>query len=201
MSFFKKIFNNDSTNIEDNEKLIYEIINGIIIEILKQSINCTDYIKNFIMSNKDAEKAFIEISIYFEFIYFFLHMFLRKSSNLLSPNKISKVQNILGPIISSDAINSYLVEWPEYQKNEFSEMFYDSLNEAEIDYASSKEFLSKEEPFTGNSILTKLARKISELTNHSNNPELMISVIEISSKAYNDIKFESFIKELNKLIS
>lgn len=76
--------------------------------------------------------------------------------------------------------------------------FYANLNHAEIEYSHAcKERLS-EKPLTGNSLLSKLAQNVAELSGHSMNPVTMTLVITSAVDAYKDMNLDSLVSEVCK---
>jgi hypothetical protein len=75
-----------------------------------------------------------EAFVFYEFIYFFMHLTMRHASTQLAESQLRTLQRYLGPLISSVAIDSYFAHWPDDLKQKMTSEFYDKLNEAESEY-------------------------------------------------------------------
>ncbi len=61
-------------------------------------------------------------------------MAMRAAAAQLSEGKIEKLQQYLGPLVSSVAIDSYCAHWPDDLKKKMMAEFYDNLNNADLEY-------------------------------------------------------------------
>jgi hypothetical protein len=78
--------------------------------------------------------------------------------------------------------------------------FYDNLNNAELEYSTSKELLSNENPLTGDSLLSKLGRNVAQLSGSPMNPTTMTLVIGWAVDAYKEMNLDSLVQEASKVL-
>lgn len=207
MSIFRKIFGSSTErqlkklsdiqkNVEQKNKPCSEIGKAII----KASYTCSQHLKPMLNFSTDKEKQEAEIWVFYEFIYFYMHLTMRVAFSLLNPDQLDKLQEYLGPLISSTAIDSFFAHWPDDLKEKMTSEFYEKLNTAEIDYSTSKDFLSRENPFTGDSLFSKLARNVAELSGNQMNPAIIMSIMAHSVEAYTEMKLDLLINEAAKVL-
>jgi len=201
MNFFSKLFGNPSKRefklkfreIQKDVEQRTRPLADIGIAIVKASNYCLKGMKPFMNDTDKKRKQEREIYVFYEFIYFFMHMTMRYAFGRLSKPQIAKLQGFLGPIIVGASIDSFFIHWPEDLKGKMRSEFYEKLNDAEIEYSSSKELLSKDKPFTGDSLTSKLARNVTQLIGDSMNPVTMIAVVNVSVRALIDAKLDQLI--------
>jgi hypothetical protein len=104
--------------------------------IINASTNCRDAIKGLINAPTEKERQQREIFIFYEFIYFYMHLTMRQAFASLPESSIKNLQGYLGPLISSVSIDSYFAHWPNDLKKKMTDEFYDKLNDAELEYAA-----------------------------------------------------------------
>jgi len=106
---------------------------NIGMAIIKAADYCFKEMKPFIDADDEKRRQELEIYLFYEFIYFFMHMTMRSAFGRLSEPQIKKLQGYLGPIIVGTAINSFFLHWPEDLKEKLRSEFYEKLNDAELD--------------------------------------------------------------------
>lgn len=123
-----------------------------------------------------------EMYVFYEFLYFFLHMTNRSAhSEHFTSDQIDKLQQAVYPLIIDVAIDSFMLQWPEKQKAYFRNQFYDNVTLAEMEYSTSTELLSKDfKPLTSHSLLAKLARNVAAKMHSGYNPEVLFQATGIA---------------------
>ena len=101
--------------------------------------------------------------IYFEFFYFFMHIYNRIMLGKAGFNIRSKFNEQFGPLMVAGAVESIIGHWPkEIKENTVNDVF-NELNSAEIEYSTSKDIMwDKDVPFdsfTGDSLFGKTDRE------------------------------------------
>ena len=171
----------------------YKPLGDISLAIIKASSNCFEYTKPSVKGSNEKEIKKNEILVYYDFIYFFMHLTMRMASSKLIRNQFEKLQECLGPFISQTAINSFFQDWPEESKSKMLSNFFDGLNAAELDYSESKEFMVKDDLISGNSLLAKLSSKIAELSGNGTNLGTMMKVKFIAANEYMSMDLDKLI--------
>ena len=210
----QQVQNDSSQTIKTEEELIKKIIDtnkikidkeykplgDICMAIIKASNNCLETIKKFIEGTNYKEKQELEIYLFYEFIYFFMHLTNRIAFSEMNSQQIIRLQKYIGPIITETAVNSFFNHWPEDYKSKMISEFYVNINKAEFEYSESKELLSKEKQFTSNSLFSILARNINDLLKNSINPAIMTAVLIITTKEFSEMKLTELIQVASKVI-
>ena len=208
MSIFNKLFLNQNekdlkkknSTIQKEVEIEIVPIRDIGLAIITASNNCAKEIQPFISAKNDKQKQETAIYIFNEFIYFFVHMTMRSSFSILSDQQMQKLQKLLGPLIIEVAIDTYFIHWPEDLKSKMSSEFYENLNDAELEYSKSRELFSKDNPLTSDSLFSKLARNVTELSGSSTNPLTMTYGISVSIKEFKEMKLDQLISKASKVL-
>ena len=110
-------------------------LGDIGLAIMQAATSCRDAAKPLIQAPSEKDRIQREIYIFYEFIYFFMHITKRQAFAVLSAPRMEKLQGYLDPLISSTAIDSYFAHWPEDLKQKITRDFYEKLNESEVEYS------------------------------------------------------------------
>jgi len=205
MRIFKKIFkgNSEKKRNADNSTISKDVSNLILsigLSIITASNNCDKAIQPLINSKNDKEKQELYIYVFYEFVYFFLHLTLRESFSKLKSQQLQKLQIYLGPKIVETVVDAFFKHWPEDLKSKISSDFYKNLNNAEIEYSKSKELYSEKNPLTSESLFSKLARNVAELCGSSMNPVTIFSVLSVSLEEFKGMKLDQLISKASKVV-
>ena len=141
--------------------------------------------------------------VFYEFLYFFLHMTNRSAhSEHFTDSQIKALQQAAYPTITDAAIDSFMLDWPEQMKTRIRNQFYDHLNSAEMEYATSTELLSKDfKPLSSQSLLAKLSRNVAAKMHKDHNPEVLFQVTAIASDELRKSDIRSLVKAVKPLLS
>jgi len=172
-----------------NESAIGELSNVIF----KNSLDCVEALKDYLNYSTEKEKQEKWIYVLFEFIYFFMHMTNRIAFGKLGNKRRIKLQDELAPLVIDPTIKSLFDHWPKKLKEGIKSDFYEKLNDAEIEYSDCKELLIKDNPFSDKALFSKLAKNVTELSGHSNNPEMIIQIITLSVDIWKNMKLEKLV--------
>lgn len=213
MSWFSRLFGNykefevkkllaETNKQVENE---YRPISEIGKAIIEASVNCRDTIKNIIKIPHEKEQQEREILIFYEFIYFYMHLTLRHAFGKLSQTQMQKMQEYLGPLISSVAIESYFAHWPEDLKQNMTNEFYEKLNDAETEYAEctknippakTDEERSKQ---IFQSLFLKLASNVVNLATEEGNISLLPNVVEVALNEWKKMRLNEIMSEIKTI--
>ena len=133
--------------------------------------------------------------IFYEFIYFYMHMTMRYASSVMNEEQMKKLQEYLGPVIVSTSIDSFIMHWPQELKEKITDDFYDCLNDADIEYATAKEIISKDDPFKENTLCYKLGVRVSEWIGNSLNPSSIFEVTMMATDELIKMKLNNLVTE------
>ena len=188
--------------IQQNVEREYKPLGDIGLAIIKAAYNCFTAIKPLINAPNDREREQLEVYVFYEFIYFFMHMTNRSAFSKINGQQIQKLQEVIGPVIAETAINTFFNHWPNEYKSRITSEFYEKVNITELEYSKSKELFSKEKPFTGDSLFSILARNVAELTGNSPlDSAIMVPIFEVSTKEFTEMKLAELIQSESILIA
>jgi hypothetical protein len=211
MSIFSKFFGNSKEY--EIKKLLYETQRQVEKEykpmgdigraIIQASVNCRDAVEALIEVPTEKDRQEREIFMFYEFIYFYMHLTMRHAFVQLTEAQTKKLQNYLGPLLSSIAIDSYFAHWPEELKHKMTGEFYEKLNEAELEYTECTQFDSSvqgEKRLTEKlqALFMKLASNVSELAVDRKDIAIVTPVTEIAINEWEKMQLDSLIIEVKK---
>lgn len=141
-------------------------VNKLAKTILNAANYCAESLKKELKSNlydkKERDEKYIHI--YFEFIYFFMHLTNRIVFNIAGNDVRSRFTAYFGNFMAELSIESIIGHWPQELKDKIRDSFFENLNDAELEYSTSKSLLwNKDNPLDGiigDSLLAKLTRNI-----------------------------------------
>jgi hypothetical protein len=199
----KNIFAETNKQVQEEYKPLGELGKAII----QASVNCHDVAKRLINAPSEKERQQREIFVFYEFIYFYIHLTLRHAFGNLTKEQTQKLQDYLGPLISSVAIDSYFAHWPEHLKEKMTDEFYQKLNDAELEYSectdriqfdSSKE---KQERIKDifKALFLKLSFNVANLVcNDENNLALIAPVMEVAMNEWIRMRLDKLIADVKR---
>jgi hypothetical protein len=172
------------------------------LAIVKAADACSKALKSSVAEQDQPKKQEREIYLFYEFIYFFMHLTMRSAFAHLSEPQIMKLQKFLAPVIAGAAIDSFFLDCPVDLKRKMRSEFYQNLNNAELEYATSKELIPKSfRPITGNSLIEKLARNVTQIVADNTDIAIMMAVIEVSMSVRRDTKLDQLVSAASSALN
>ena len=150
MNLLHRLFGNDFRDENSNAK--FELYNVLCKSIIEASWNCYLTVKDEIEIQDTDEAQTLRVSIYFEYLNFYMHLTNRLAHFKLNHIQHNSMQKYVGEFISEIAINTFFNTQPQQVKDSITSDFIYNLNISEMDYSSSKEIISSHHDFTGNSV-------------------------------------------------
>jgi hypothetical protein len=178
---------------------------NLCLAICQASVNCRDAVKDRIDAPTEAKRLELEVYVFYEFLYFYMHMAMRSTFGQLTEEQLRKLQSFLGPLVSSAAIDSYFGHWPDELKKKMRGEFYDRLNDAEVEYAEATRFDSSEQRDKRltqklQALFMKLGSNVSNLSGHSEHDLAMIvSVSEVAINEWTKMSLDNLVAEIKKV--
>jgi len=105
--------------------------------VLKAAIRSRDSTKQWIEGETEAKRLESEAYIFFEYVYFYLHLAMRSAFVALTEYQMGNLQEYLGILVPAAAVESYFAHWPEELLRGMKREFVDNLNEAELEYTQA----------------------------------------------------------------
>lgn len=180
-------------DVRRNTARTREPLNKIGMAVVHAANTCYQSIKPMISTSEETTIAVADISIFHEFVFFFLHMVNRAAHPRFTTVQFKKLHEYFGETVIPVSIDSFMGHWPEEIKANIRGEFFENLNKAEIEYSTAKALFPKDQPFLGDSLLSMLARTIAKCCGQPTNPEVMMSVIDSAMHAITEAKFEELI--------
>lgn len=115
---------------------VFRPLGAITLAIVQASTNCRDAAKKFCADEDTSENHEKEVYLFFEFIYFFMHMTLRKCFRRVPQSRLRLLQDFLLAMVPATAIDSYFAHWPDKLRNDLTDEFIKRLDEAEVEYGT-----------------------------------------------------------------
>src|ERR1700736_4025642 len=159
----KEIRDSTIRAIRDTEKK-HEPFYLLLMAISRAANQSKEKIKPLFPKSNSREQAVqMENRVFFQFLFFFLHMVNRSAyAEGFTDNQIEQLQEGICRDIVEAIIDSPEARDPEDVTERARQEFYQKLNSTEMEYATSTKLISKEfKPLSGNSILDKLSRMVS----------------------------------------
>lgn len=125
---------------------------------------CTEACKQSIDDKfgKDTNEAkFIFLRVFYEYIYFLLHVADRMVLSGYGPAIRARFQEELYPLVQKGSTEAFCAHWPDEIKARINADFVDNINSANNDYASCKSVYNQEAPLAVSSLIGKLGQRIS----------------------------------------
>jgi len=121
-------------------KELHQPIDDLTLAIVSAGWKCSQSVKPHLRPVKEfAEHPEVqEVYVFYEFLYFYLHLVNRQAHSRLGPDRVAKLQGAVGPLIVPAAVDTFFAHWPEKFKSGIERNFYEKLNDAEMEYASCK---------------------------------------------------------------
>ncbi len=175
------------------------------LAIIQASTNCRDAIKELVDAPTEKERLEREVYVFYEFVYFYMHLTMRHAFVQLTEPQIRKLQSYLGPLISSVAIDSYFAHWRDDLKEKMASEFYDKLNDAELEYTECTKLASSEQ---GEHRLTqklqtlfmRLGSNVSNLSGHGEKDlAVIMSVADVAINEWKRIGLDNLIAGVKKV--
>lgn len=145
---------------EDTERQ-YAPMNKVALAILQASTNSRDNAKQWIKASTEKERMEKEILVFFEFVYFYMHVTVREAVTTLSTEQKEKLLEYLEYMIPPVAIDSYCAHWPTNLREKMVNEFIEKKGDAEAEYVELILKSKPDEKFLNTFIL--LARHIADL--------------------------------------
>jgi TPR repeat protein len=146
-------------------------IGDLCIWIVSAADGCTKTVLPRLDDNPSAcggQPEFLEVYIYYEFLYFYLHLMNREAHANLGSDKVSLIQHEVTLIIAPTAIDTFCSHWPTEYKSRLEREFYNKLNNAEVEYANCKGGLVAEDgSLDKNTLCSQLAMNILRIAGYS----------------------------------
>jgi hypothetical protein len=179
-----------SNSFEKNRSAIAELSKVIF----GNSLFCAEELKDGLNCLREKDKQERWMYVLFEFIYFFMHMLDRAVYGEVGDDERKRLLDELGLAVVNPTVETIFGDWPQSLKEGIRSEFYQHLNDAELEYSSCKELLTKDNPFSDKALFSKLAKNVAELAGRPNNPETIMQVIELAIGCWKKMHLEELVK-------
>ncbi len=200
MGFFSKLFGNQKSGqiIEDIET--HNKIVDFAKTLAENAFVSGETLKPHFNPNSKKDELIIPINVCFEFLYFYSHLAMRYAHSTLGQKKRAILQKKLGPLIVEPIVTAYFDHWPEDKKRDIEIDFYNNLNDAELEYSSCKELLTKDINFEGTSLLSKLGITIADVSGNPMNHDIIMLAMNTAMQSMKKMKLEESMKSLKEVL-
>lgn len=123
--------------------------------------------------------------VFYELIYFYAHLTLRYTvRGGLSETQIRKLREFVWPLLASTAVDAFCKHWPDDVKREIQNEFFEKMDNTEVEYSQCAVIWSKEQPFSGTNVFSRLATNIAALLDQDRNPGTMMAVLGAAAHSF-----------------
>ena len=161
------------------------------------SAQCANEMKRWITD--DAEKIQRESLVYFEFVYFFMHITNRVAFRILGHERRTKLQEELGPAMVHAVVESLCGHWPGEMKERIKHEFFEKMNDAEVEYSACP-LQSSDNPLGSNALFPLLARHVADLAGSPDNPEVILDALYVARTALAATDLDRLVGEIKRLL-
>jgi hypothetical protein len=173
----------------------YAPINKVAMAILQAATNSRDNAKQWIQAPTEEKRMEKEILVFFEFVYFYMHVTVREAVTALSVPQKQKLLEYLEQLIPPVAIDSYCAHWPTALKEKMVSEFIEKQCDAEGEYTELIKKSKPEEGFLNTFIL--LARHIVDLCEIEAPPEVGMALVSSTIGEWEKMGMDALMAEVN----
>jgi len=141
-----------------------------------------------------------EALVFAEFLFFFVQLCDRMAFSILQAEQVGKLREIILPDVFGITVASHFLHAPSEQKKEVRSALYRGAKEAAIEYDSCTEWLSMEEPYTVDSLLSKLSRRVMRAIGGEVDAKPMIEVVKASTDALDHSNLPVLVEAIKPVI-
>ena len=205
MGIFSKLFPSREARLAEqviaNVRRKRQPISDLAKAITTAAMSCGNTVKPNVHFESEDKKAEQWVYVCFEFIYFFIHMTDRIAFLKLGAERRARLMKELDPLIVDPAIEAFFPHWPDDLKSGLRSEFRQKLNNAQRGYSACKGLISEDNPVTGNSLFSTLARNIAELCGHSPT-DLAAHIVPFGAAidAWKHLSLEKHIEAVGKVL-
>src|SRR4051794_11814873 len=96
----------DHHNSESSHEKHMKVLSAISVGIVDASWKCTEEINPSLKGFKKKVEL-PDLMVFYEFLCFYTHLLMRAASHLLTENQIQALQDYIGPMVASAAIEPF----------------------------------------------------------------------------------------------
>ncbi|HEV2484175.1 MAG TPA: hypothetical protein VGT08_01475 [Terracidiphilus sp.] len=115
---------------------VFRPLGVIAVAIIQAATRCRDYAKTLTPLDDSSVTLENEILLFFEFVYIFAHIALRKAFGNMSNSRLRLLQDFMLAMIPVSAIDVYFYHLPQSQQADIEDDFIAKLDRAEIEYGN-----------------------------------------------------------------
>jgi len=201
MGFLTRLFGNTE---ERKDQMITDGINVLspmLVANLVAAESCCNQVKVLLNKMNDDEKSIAKIDVYYEYMFFFIHMTERMAFNYFTKKQMKILNEYLIMQLVPMAIDRFFSRSPAEVKESLTNEFMDKRNAAEISYTDSREIFSQKfDPLNSDAVFSKLGRSVATIMGEPYNPATIMLVIKYGADALMNMDLESLIKQARKVL-
>ena len=191
LGIFSRVFGGGPRTTGPDSSTRVKDLSALSKEILVRAHKCSEALKQYLKYDDPNEKQAAGIAVQNEFLYLFIFLATREVLNRQSSEKARALVEFLEHTIIGSMLDGMFSDWPDDRRQRLRADFLLDLNDAESEYFKCTELFSREQPFTGDSVLTTFARKVTLVLGHENlNPEVFMQVLERTTEAYTSMDLD-----------
>lgn len=164
-AWLKKVLTDSEKKTAEQWQLFGDLVSGIV----SAAWDCTQHLK----PDLRPVAAFEEhpetqvMYLFYEFLYFFLHLMNRQVAVRLSPEIGEALRHEIGPYISGIAVDTFCAHWPEKYKFGIQREFIERLTDAEAEYVRCNTLTPDAGLIADTALSSRLAVKVLDVAGYS----------------------------------
>ena len=147
------------------------------------AFRCADPLQKWMNFPTDAEQKEKWLEIVWEHVFLLMHLVNRNAYGTLEEETHRRLIDELAPRVVMPLVLEFAEDQSDDLKERMAKEVFEGLNRSEREYSQCEKLLEKP-VFTGNSLVSVFARKVSNLAGCSLQPDLMAEVVKQTVETY-----------------
>jgi hypothetical protein len=148
----------------------------------------------------ERDRTVLPMKVYFEFLFFFLHLTDRMALSAFGDSRRVKFLNIVTPIVLTLSID-YWFDVPVEKKKEMRAGLSDEFKgNATRYYGAATEWAFEENPIGGDTVVSRLGQSVAEMIGSENDPGIMFQAAIAVMKELGSSNLHALVKATGTVI-
>lgn len=174
-------------------------IAALAAAIEEAALRCAEPLQQWMNFPTDEEQKEKWLQIVWEHVFLLMHLVNRNAYGTLDETTHRRLMGELAPLVVMPLAQELSESRPDDIRQRTAKEAYEGLNASEREYAECERFLEKP-VFTGGSLVSVLARKVSGLAGRSMDPDLMAEIVGRTVEAYKGLTLKDRIAAIGDFL-
>lgn len=188
-------------DIEAKVEVTQGPLNRLALEIVAAAFSAQRRLADVFGFRVGGEVPIPQVLMFYEFLYFFSHVTLRTlDAHDFTEPQFRTWQTFSSPLLSSTAVDSFFLHWPEDRKAKIRSEFYEKLNDSEVEYSECRGLLSPDDPLSANTLIGRLADNVADLWERSSDQLAKMAIASAATDAFSVMPLDRLVSEVAAVI-